>query len=240
VEQAPAATRILVIDDDAELCALLQRFLAGEGFDAECIHTGAEGVRAAQKGSHDLILLDVMMPDISGFDALRRIRASSRTPLLMLTAKGDTQDRVLGLEMGADDYLPKPFDPPELAARIRAILRRVQSPAAYGTARLTIADVDVDFGSRTVRQNGRTLELTSVEFDLLAVLLRSAGSAVSREQLAREVLRREHSPFDRSIDTHVYHLRRKLGVRPDGGERIKSIRGEGYLYAAPTAQPAGR
>jgi two-component system, OmpR family, response regulator CpxR len=223
---------ILVIDDDIELCALIQRFLAGEGFETECAHSGVEGVRQALRGRHALILLDVMLPDISGFEALRRLRAESRTPVLMLTARGDTLDRVLGLEMGADDYLPKPFDPPELAARIRAILRRVNSPPVAGPARLTLADLEVDFGSRTVRREGRLLDLTTVEFDLLAALMRSAGAAVSREHLAREVLGREFSPFDRSIDTHICNLRKKLGALADGGERIKSIRGAGYLYAA--------
>jgi two-component system response regulator CpxR len=227
-----APARIMIIDDDVELCSLLRPFLAGEGFETECCNIPADGVRAAQSGNYDLILLDVMMPDMSGFEALRRIRTDSRTPVLMLTARGATQDRVLGLEMGADDYLPKPFDPPELAARVRAILRRAQSPAATGAERLIVADIEVDAASRTVWRDSRVLELTMAEFDLLLVLLRSAGAPVSREQLARDVLRRDCSPFDRSLDTHVYNLRRKLGPLPKGSERIKSIRGEGYLYAA--------
>lgn len=229
---------ILIIDDDTELCGLVQRFLCGEGFEAECVHSGARGVERALSSHYALILLDVMLPDISGFEALRRLRAESRTPVLMLTARGDTLDRVLGLEMGADDYLPKPFDPPELAARIRAILRRVQLPPGAGPERLTLADIEIDLGSRTVRSNNRILDLTMIEFDLLAVLLRSAGETVSRDQLAREVLGREFSPFDRSIDTHICNLRKKLGPLPDDSERIKSIRGEGYLYAVsvnPTA-----
>jgi DNA-binding response OmpR family regulator len=241
MEHSRAATaRIIIIDDDVELCALLRPFLAAEGFDTECCNAPTDGVRAAQSGSYDLILLDVMMPDMSGFEALRRIRAYSRTPVLMLTARGDTQDRVLGLEMGADDYLPKPFDPPELAARVRAILRRVQPPPAGGSKRLAVADIEVDSGSRTVWRNSHVLEVTMVEFDLLLVLLRSAGAPVGREQLAREVLRRESSPFDRSIDTHVYNLRKKLGPLPDGSERIKSVRGEGYLYAASVSPPVRR
>lgn len=220
-----------MIDDDVELFGLLKRFLAGEGFETECAQTGSQGVQRALSRDYALILLDVMMPDINGFEALRRLRAESRTPVLMLTARGDTLDRVLGLEMGADDYLPKPFDPPELAARIRAILRRVQLPPGMAQERLTLADVEVDFGSRAVRREGRLLELTTVEFDLLAVLMRSVGATVSREQLARDGLGRELSPFDRSIDTHICNLRRKLGALPDGSERIKSIRGSGYLYA---------
>jgi DNA-binding response OmpR family regulator len=177
----------------------------------------------------------VMMPDVSGFDVLRRIRAKSRTPVLMLTARGDTLDRVLGLEMGADDYLSKPFDPSELAARIRAILRRSPSqpasPPVFAPATIVVADVELDPGSRIARQNGRPVELTTVEFDLLATLMRVAGHTTSREALVRQVLGREFSPFDRSIDTHVCNLRRKLGPLEDGTERIKGVRGAGYLYA---------
>ncbi len=231
---------ILVIDDDVELCSLVQRFLAGEGFEAECVHSGAEGVQRSLSGRYALILLDVMMPDLSGFEVLRRLRSESRTPVLMLTARGDTLDRVLGLEMGADDYLPKPFDPPELAARIRAILRRVHAPPVAGAPRFALADIELDFGSRAARIEGRLLDLTTVEFDLLAALMRSSGATVSRERLARDVLGREFSPFDRSIDTHICNLRKKLGPLVDGSERIKSIRGAGYLYASPVAAAARR
>ena len=225
--------RVLIIDDDTELCLLLRRFLFGEGFDAECVHHGRAGVQKALSGGYSMILLDVMMPDMSGFEVLALLRARMRTPVLMLTARGDTQDRVRGLEMGADDYLPKPFDPPELAARIRAILRRVRAALAEGPARLRLADLELDRGSRSVRRDGEAQDLTTVEFDLLTVLMRSAGTPVSRERLTKDVLGREFSPFDRSIDTHIYNLRKKLGALPDGGERIKSIRGAGYLYAAP-------
>jgi two-component system response regulator CpxR len=181
-------------------------------------------------------MLDVMMPDTDGFEVLRRIRQHSRTPVLMLTARGDTRDRVLGLEMGADDYLPKPFDPSELVARIRAILRR-SSPRTAAAA-LAVGDVELDGGTRTARCAGKLLDLTTVEFDLLAVLMRAAGSTVSREDLVRNVLGRDFSPFDRSIDTHVCNLRRKLGPLEDGGERIKGVRGAGYLYASPAKQVA--
>ena len=223
--------RVLLIDDDAELCGLVTRFMAGEGFEVDSATNGGQGVVQALSGEYRLILLDVMMPDMSGFDVLRRIRAESRIPVLMLTAKGDTLDRVLGLEMGADDYLPKPFDPPELAARVRAILRRAnlqpESPAP-----IVVADVELDTGTRTVRKNGKLIDLTTVEFDLLATLVRTAGSTVSREDLARDVLGREFSPFDRSIDTHVCNLRKKIGPLEDGTERIKGVRGAGYLYAS--------
>src|SRR5262249_18360495 len=158
-----------------------------------------------------------------GFDALRRIRLHSHVPILMLTARGDTQDRVRGLEMGADDYLPKPFDPAELVARIRAILRRL-APPVPSTA-LALADVELDAGARSVRRSGQPIDLTTVEFDLLAALLRAAGTTVSRQDLVRNVLGRDFSPYDRGIDTHVCNLRRKLGPLPDGGERIKGVRG---------------
>ena len=223
--------RVLLIDDDAELCGLVTRFMAGEGFAVDAATNGREGVMRAVSGDYKLILLDVMMPDMNGFDVLRRIRAESRIPVLMLTAKGDTLDRVLGLEMGADDYLPKPFDPPELAARVRAILRRA-SVRPEGHAPIVVADVELDADTRTVRKKGTLIDLTTVEFDLLAALVRAAGRTVSREDLASDVLGREFSPFDRSIDTHVCNLRKKIGLLEDGTERIKGVRGAGYLYAS--------
>jgi len=229
--------RLLVIDDDAELCRLVTRFLSREGFAIRWAPGGATGVEQALAEDYSLIMLDVMMPDTDGFEVLRQIREQSRTPVLMLTARGDTQDRIRGLQMGADDYLPKPFDPAELVARIRAILRR-SLPRTSGAA-MTIGDLELDGGSRTVRRAGTPLELTTVEFDLLAALMRVAGSTVSREDLVRNVLGRDFSPFDRSIDTHVCNLRRKLGPLDDGGDRIKGIRGSGYLYASP-ARPGAR
>jgi two-component system, OmpR family, response regulator CpxR len=234
MDSAPASARLLPIDDDAELCALLARFLAGENVEVETANDPAWGVERALSGDHALILLDVMMPLLNGFEVLGRVRARSRIPVLMLTAKGDTLDRVLGLNLGADDYLAKPFEPSELAARIRAILRR-SAPASHAArgGHLKIADVEVDFGARSVRRNGQLLELTSVEFDLLAALMSSGGAVVSRENLMRNVLGRNFSPFDRSIDTHIYNLRKKIGALPDGTERIKGIRGAGYLYALP-------
>ncbi len=219
-----------MIDDDAELCKLLTRFLSREGFEICCAPGGNAGIERALAESYSLIMLDVMMPDRDGFDVLHRIRKHSRTPVLMLTARGDTADRIQGLDMGADDYLPKPFDPAELVARIRAILRRA-SPRSAST--IHVGDVELDGGNRSVRRAGKPVDLTTVEFDLLAALLRSAGSIVSSEDLMRGVLGREFSPFDRSIDTHVCNLRRKLGPLEDGGERIKGVRGAGYLYGLP-------
>jgi len=224
--------RLLVVDDDAELCQLVTRFLAREGFEIDWALTGAAGVERALAGNYSLIMLDVMMPDTDGFDLLRQIRQHSRTPVLMLTARGDTHDRVRGLEMGADDYLPKPFEPAELVARIRAILRR-SAPQRTASAAIALGDIELDGGARTVRRSGAPVDLTTVEFDLLAALMRVAGSTVSRQDLVRNVLGRDFSPFDRSIDTHVCNLRRKLGPLADGRDRIKGVRGAGYLYASP-------
>jgi two-component system response regulator CpxR len=230
--------RVLVVDDDAEFCQLIMRFLAREGFETSRAPSGQAGIERALTEDYSLIMLDVMMPDTDGFGVLRRIRLQSRTPVLMLTARGDTRDRIRGLEMGADDYLPKPFDPAELVARIRAILRR-SAPQRPVSAAIAIGDIELDGGSRTVRRAGTEVDLTTVEFDLLAALMRVAGSTVSREDLVRNVLGRDFSPFDRSIDTHVCNLRRKLGPHPDGGERIKGVRGAGYLYASP-ARPGAK
>jgi len=224
--------RLLVIDDDRELCELVERFLLGEGFLVDAVHTAASGIERALAGGYALVLLDVMLGRTNGFDVLRQVRAASPIPVVMLTAKGDALDRIVGLEIGADDYLPKPFNPQELAARMRAVLRR--SLAGRGgppRARIVVDDLDLAPGARLVRCLGRAIELTTVEFDLLEALARDAGQVISRESLVKRVLGREFSPFDRSIDTHVYNLRRKLGPLPGGGDRIVGIRGIGYLYA---------
>ena len=224
--------RVLIIDDDSELCQLVSRFLTREGFDVTSAMRGTAGIEYAMAGDYSLIMLDVMMPDMDGFEVLRRIRRTSRIPVLMLTARGDTHDRILGLEMGADDYLPKPFDPAELVARIRAILRRSVPDRSDGAA-VAVGDIELDGGARTVRRGGEAIDLTTAEFDLLAALMRAAGTTVSRVDLVRDVLGRDFSPFDRSIDTHVCNLRRKLGPLENGGERIKGVRGAGYFYSLP-------
>jgi two-component system response regulator CpxR len=224
--------RILVIDDDAELCKLVARFLSAEGFRVETVRTGTQGVERARSGEHELIVLDVMLPGMDGFEILRRLRAESRTPVLMLTARGDDLDRILGLEIGADDYLPKPFNPRELAARIRAILRRANaSLSAVNLAPVVVADLELNPNSRIARIRGEVLNLTTIEFDLLDKFMKSVGRVVGREELVKEVLGREFSPFDRSIDTHVCNLRKKVGTYSDGTERIKNVRGVGYLFA---------
>jgi len=234
--------RILVIDDEAELCELLADYLGQEGFEVEAVHDAEGGLAAALAGGHSLVVLDVMLPGMSGFEVLRRLRERSRMPVLMLTARGDDVDRIVGLEMGADDYLPKPFNPRELVARIRAVQRRVAvAPAAAGgqsaAETLAVGDVELDPGNRTVHRGGAAVELTSVEFSLLAALLRDAGRVVTRDDLAQAALGRKLSAYDRSVDVHVSSLRKKLGHRVGDLERIKTVRGAGYLYALP---PAGR
>ncbi|HEX5603512.1 MAG TPA: response regulator transcription factor [Pyrinomonadaceae bacterium] len=239
-QAAQTSEHVLVIDDDVELCNLVSRFLVREGFQIDAVNGGAQGIERALSGDYALVVLDVMMPEMSGFDVLRRIRAESPLPVLMLTARGDALDRVLGLEMGADDYLPKPFSPPELAARIRAILRRAKPGTPPGSTNTTIAigDIELDSGARVVRHGHQLINLTTVEFDLLEALMRGAGQVLNREKLTRDILGREFSPFDRSIDTHVCNLRKKIGPLPDGADRIKGVRGIGYLYALPQRPPA--
>jgi len=230
--------RILIIDDDFELCSLVTEYLAAEGFRVESVHDGETGLKRATSGGYLLIILDVMLPGMSGFDVLRRLRATSRIPVLLLTARGEDVDRIVGLEIGADDYLPKPFNPRELVARIRAILRRsAADPKAVGAPRppeiLRIGDIELDPATRTVRHAGQPVELTSVEFNLLEVLLREAGRVVTREQLVSAVLSRKFSPFDRSIDMHVSKVRKKLGDMNGEEEHIKTVRGVGYILARP-------
>jgi two-component system response regulator CpxR len=227
--------RVLVIDDDVGLCELVGEYLEPEGYDVEAIHNGERGIDRALSDEHALVVLDVMLPGTNGFDVLRRIRAKSRIPVLMLTARGDDVDRIVGLEIGADDYLPKPFNPRELVARIRAVLRRTQPlepAAAGGRETLAVGDIEMDSNTRNVRRSGEVVALTGVEYDLLEILLRYAGQIVKREDLVKEVLGRELSPFDRSIDMHVSNLRKKLGHQAGSIERIKTIRGVGYIYGA--------
>jgi len=222
--------RLLVVDDDVELTALLGEYLSGEGFAVTAAADGEAGVRAALEGSPDLVVLDVMLPRLNGFDALRRIRERSTVPVIMLTARGDEVDRIVGLELGADDYLAKPFSPRELAARVRAVLRRSHGQLPGGAGRVVVGDLDLDTAARQVRRGGERVELTGTEFSLLALLAREAGNVVTRQVLYREVLGRRPLVYDRSLDVHVSNLRRKLGPLPDGEERIKTLRGVGYQY----------
>jgi len=230
--------RILVIDDDVELCSLVGEYLEPEGFQIEAVHDGNRGLDRALNGDYLLVVLDVMLPGMNGFDVLRRIRNTSRIPVLLLTARGEDVDRIVGLEIGADDYLPKPFNPRELVARIRAILRRTQAAEKSEADDqipdvVKVGDIELDPATRIVRQNGKPIELTSVEFNLLHVLLREAGRVVTREYLVDAVLSRKFSPFDRSIDMHVSKVRKKLGDSDNGSDHIKTVRGVGYIFAHP-------
>jgi two-component system, OmpR family, response regulator CpxR len=227
--------RILVIDDDVELCGLVSEYLAEEGFEVDCVYNGEQGLERSKVGEHALAVLDVMLPGMNGFDVLRRIRDTSRLPVLLLTARGQDVDRIVGLEIGADDYLPKPFNPRELVARIRAILRRTKTgeKSSAPPEMLKVGDIELDPATRSVRQAGKPVDLTSVEFNLLEVLLREAGRVVTRERLVNAVLSRKFSPFDRSIDMHVSKVRKKLGDSEGAPEHIKTVRGVGYIFARP-------
>jgi two-component system response regulator CpxR len=227
-----ATSPILIVDDDIGFTELLKELLSAEGFTLEAVHNGDAGLARALTGNYSIVILDVMLPGRSGLEVLRAMRKEMSTPVLMLTARGHDTDRILGLESGADDYLPKPFHPRELLARIRAILRRTNAnTTATAENSIQAGDVTLDPRTRSVRVEGELIELTSAEFDLLRVLLAAAGRVVTREELFRAVLGREFSVFDRSIDNHVSSLRKKLGSRVNGIERIKSVRGTGYIYA---------
>jgi two-component system, OmpR family, response regulator CpxR len=219
--------RILVIDDDVELCSLLTEFLRNENYQVSCAHDGKRGLEEALRSNPDLVVLDVMLPAFDGFEVLRRLRPKSRVPVLMLTARGEDVDRIVGLELGADDYLPKPFNPRELAARIRAILRRMEPRPPSADGRLEVAGVTLDAGSREVSRDGRRVELTTFEFDILEMLMRAAGRVLSRDALMENLYQRKATPFDRSIDMHISHLRKKLDA---GDDLIKTIRGVGYQF----------
>jgi two-component system response regulator CpxR len=223
-----------VIDDDVEMTGMLAEYLEPEGFDVQPRYDGDSGLKTALQSDCALVVLDVMLPRLNGFEVLRRLRAAgSKIPILMLTTRGDAVDRIVGLQSGADDYLPKPFDPQELVARIHAILRRTSPGLAGATDILRVGDVTLDDRARIVRRQDAIVELTALEFNLLRLFLQSAGRVISREDLFRKVLGREFSVFDRSIDNHVSSLRRKLGPRPDGLDRIRAIRNAGYIYPGP-------
>ncbi|MDX2479767.1 MAG: response regulator transcription factor [Desulfuromusa sp.] len=233
--------RILVIDDDIELCELLRDYLSGESFTVEAVHDGKQGAEQALLSDYVLVVLDVMLPGMNGFDVLRKIRESSKVPVIMLTARGDDVDRIVGLELGADDYLPKPFNPRELVARIRAIQRRVEAAAPNSSStskmvELKVGDLVLYTTNRTVKRAGEPIELTSVEFNLLEILLARAGEVISRDDLVEKVLGRRLSAYDRSIDVHVSALRKKLGHFEGNTERIRTIRSVGYLYSLPESK----
>jgi two-component system response regulator CpxR len=229
--------RLLIVDDDHALVNLLKRFLEGEGFQVDAAYDHDSGLNAALAAEHELIILDVMLPGGTGFELLKELRQSSSVPVLLLTARGEAVDRILGLEIGADDYLAKPFDPRELVARIRAIFRRTRE-AAPGARNehedvLTVGEITMSLATRSVTCSNSPIDLTSVEFNVLELLLRNAGSVVTREQIAEVALGRPLNAFDRSVDVHVSRLRKKLSACPMAAEElIRPIRGVGYFLAA--------
>jgi len=246
--------RILIIDDDEELCELVSEYLTVEGFVPVSVHDGESGLQKALSETFDLVTLDVMLPKKNGFDVLGELRKTSKIPVLMLTARGDDMERIAGLEIGADDYLAKPFNPRELVARIRAILRRVQIEEEHEfnageqtsertsertsekiseriSERISVDDLEISASARSARRDGEDLNLTSVEFELLLALVKEAGKIIKKEDLSRTVLERDLSPYDRSLDMHISNLRKKLGKRAgEDEERIKTIRSVGYIY----------
>jgi len=220
--------RILIIDDDERLCGMLQQYLGNAGYQVESRHTAREGVTALKHNEFDAVVLDLMLPDGDGLDICRDIRGFSRIPILMLTARGDTMDRILGLEMGADDYLPKPFEPRELLARLKAILRRGQN---NNNDLLHFGRLEIDRDSRVVRIDGSPREMTSYQFDLLVALAERTGRATSREQLLDAVKGEPLEAFDRSIDVHISRIRAAIEDDPKQPSRIVTLRGAGYVFA---------
>ncbi len=217
--------RILIVDDDEELAGLLSELLTREGFRVDMQHDGLKGLAAALSGGYDLMVLDVMLPGLDGFEILRRVRRESRLPVLMLTARGEDEDRIIGLELGADDYLPKPFNTRELVARVRAIMRRLEERRPG--EKFEVNGIAIDPGTREVTRNGDLVEVTTFEFDILETLMRSAGRVVSRDDLMEELYGRKATPFDRSVDMHISHLRKKLETDKP---LIKTVRGVGYQF----------
>jgi two-component system response regulator CpxR len=240
MSEAPEKTRILVVDDDRKLCELVEEFLEPFGYEVESVHTGAEGLRRALLGGFHAVLLDVMLPGMDGFEALKLLRRESDVPVLMLTSRGDETDRIVGLEIGADDYLPKTFSTRELLARIRAVTRR-----SFGTRRggsvpdlpILVGDLRIDPASRSVRMGEALLDLTPHEYGLLLALARSAGRVLTRTQLLEQLTGRGYEVFDRSIDVHISNLRRKMGDDSRNPRYIRTLRTAGYLLVDPDREP---
>ncbi len=235
----PRETRVLLVDDDRELCQMLTEYLVAENFRVSSVHDGADALAELQRSDYEILILDVMLPGLSGFDVLRKLGASHDTPILMLTARGDDVDRIVGLELGADDYLSKPFNPRELVARIRAILRRAGNRAARDASQdeLTVGPITLNTGMRQVRVADRPVALTGAEFRVLELLMRSAGQVISREAMTEQALGRKLVPYDRAIDTHISNLRRKLELEAGANPEIKNIRGSGYTLTLAAQEP---
>jgi two-component system response regulator CpxR len=230
------AASVLMVDDDKELCEMVVAYLRDDGFEASAVHSGELALEAIRLCNYDAMILDIMMPGMSGHEVLRRLQARpsglAPMPILMLTARGEEVDRIVGLETGADDYLAKPCNLRELAARLRAILRRSMRPGGenYGEPTImSVAGIELDVGRRQVSRSGKILNLTGAEFAVLKALMEFAGQTVSKDALTKAALGREYTPYDRSIDVHVANLRKKLGQTGSAGSLIKTVRGSGYL-----------
>ncbi|GAA0210485.1 envelope stress response regulator transcription factor CpxR [Kangiella japonica] len=227
--------KLLLADDDIELCQLLQEYLSQENFDITVAHDGASAAKLILNDTFDLMILDVMLPNMNGFDVLKEVRKESQVPILMLTARGDEIDRIVGLELGADDYIGKPCNPRELTARIRSILRRTETDYSRKKKKLRsihLDDLYINPGSREALVNNKAMKLTATEFDILYLLTSQAGELVKRDDLSEKCLGRSLEAYDRSIDMHISNLRRKLGTDKTGEERIKTVRGVGYQYVS--------
>lgn len=238
----PSKVKILIVDDDRKLCRLVADYLEPIGFDVEAAHNGTHGLEMVLKGNYQAVILDVMMPGMDGFQVLKRLRKESDIPVLMLTARGEETDRIVGLEMGADDYLPKTFSSRELLARLRAVTRRYSKSERPASNKAQ--DEDLIFGDLRIEQSSRTaylgaeiLNLTPVEYDLLLSLARSPGRVLTRDQLLDAVAGRNYEVFDRSVDVHVSSLRRKLGDDPRNPIFIQTVRTAGYMFKAPGIEP---
>ncbi len=240
-ETSPAATKVLIIDDDIKLCRLVKDYLGPMGYEVKAAHSGTEGLDKALSENFHVLILDVMLPEMDGFEVLRQLRKKSDIPVLMLTAMGDETDRIVGLELGADDYLPKTFSTRELLARLRAVTRRywkseqaeVQGP---DNTFKVFGDLHISKASRSVRLKGETLVLTPIEFDLLVTLVNASGRVLTRDQLLDAVAGRDYDVFDRSIDVHISSLRRKLGDNPREPLYIRTVRSAGYMFIHPEKQ----
>src|SRR3984957_11628909 len=222
--------RVLLVDDDRELCQMLTEYLSAEHFEVKSVHDGGDALHELQGGDFEILILDVMLPSVGGFDVLRKLGASYTTPILMLTARGDDVDRIVGLELGADDYLSKPFNPRELVARLRAILRRASHRLGKGNVpdELNVGPIPLNSGPRQVHVAAKPVALTGAEFRVLELLMRSAGQVISRDSMTEQALGRKLAAYDRSIDTHISNLRRKLDLEAGTHPEIKNVRGSGY------------
>ena len=233
--QNPVQTeaRVLLVDDDRELCQMLAEYLVAENFEVHSVHDGAEALREVMRHSYEILILDVMLPSVSGFEVLRELDAATAPPVLMLTARGEDVDRIVGLELGADDYLAKPSNPRELVARLRAILRRSGNRAERRLPdNVEVGPIKLNMANHQVRVAGVTVTLTGAELRVLELLMRSAGQVISRESLTEQALGRKLTAYDRSIDTHISNLRRKLDLEAGRNPEIKNVRGSGYTLTS--------